>query len=188
MAQKRWGFSPIFIVVFCVSTFPRLVGSSSIYTSGIARVVGSILHFEFPRSECVTGSFMDTVVSPLFGSLVRNVKTTCPDGLGVSYFGGKSMFRGQVVSDEDSTAFLTAMNSKTSFTIEIWKQDAGLNSQSPLVLPVLTIGSPADTPPKYQDCVDSATATVSPLPFSMTVYDKFDISWKVSLDLFRSDI
>ena len=48
------------------------------------RVPGAIVHFQFPREECLEGSFRDSASPPLFGDLsVDASRAACTDGLGV---------------------------------------------------------------------------------------------------------
>jgi hypothetical protein len=155
--------------------------TASIYTSGTPRVTGAILHHEFERSECLAGSFTDLATVPLFGSLKRTARASCPNGLGVSYNGGDKQFVGkaQVLSELNSTAFLAAMSGKTSLTVEVWKQSSRTsNDASAYSLPIVTVGAVDDDAESFQ-CSYAPNSHLS-YSFKMAETYVYNNEWRVS--------
>ena len=144
----------------------NLVGhGSAVYNFG-NRTSGAILHYEFPRSECTTGTFFDSVGTGLFGTLTRSSESSCNDGLGVTLSGYNTTSGGaQVVSSADATAFKAAMAGNGEFTLEFWAQTED-DSSSSTNRPVVTIGAVGDTTPS--DCEAGGPHAT----YGLTVYDR----------------
>jgi hypothetical protein len=118
--------------------------SSSVYHYG-TRVPGAIVHYEFPRVECKSGTFTDAAPDALFGTLVRSSETSCVNGLGVALYDYTTTGAAQVVSSADATSFLARMAGSPELTIEFWKQSASDNDRSGAALPIVTLGAVGDT-------------------------------------------
>jgi hypothetical protein len=119
----------------------------SVYNFG-TRVDGALFHFEFPREECVSGTFSDSGRS-LFGNLNRNMDTTsCNNGLGVALENYYRTGSAQVKSDYNATDFIDAMNGLSNYTLEIWKRSADNQDNdraaNAVSLPIVTIGADND--------------------------------------------
>lgn len=126
--------------------------AASVYNFG-SRVEGALLHYEFPREQCEAGSFQDSVGLSLFGNLNRNMdSTSCNDGIGVTLENYYKTGAGQVLSDYNSTRFISAMDGLSNYTLEFWKQ-SGSNDDNALALPIVTIGAVGD----YEDDTCGAT-------------------------------
>jgi len=119
------------------------VGSTLVYNYG-DRVSGAVLHYEFPRDECVGGTFTDAASAPLFGNLVRSSATACTNGVGVGLHNYARPGGAQVLSSSTAAAFLAAMNGKTSFSLEFWKESSPHNDATAEFLPIVTVGAVGD--------------------------------------------
>jgi hypothetical protein len=142
----------------------QLVTSESIYTYG-TRVPGAIVHYEFPRDECKASAFSDSAPDALFGTLVRSSETRCNNGLGVSLSNFSMSGAAQVVSSQNSGAFVSRMSGAGSFSLEFWM--ATEDDSSDLTdRPLFTIGKVGDT------TGDTCISTNTHGTYGMSVYDR----------------
>ena len=136
----------------------------STYNFG-SRVGGAILHYEFSRDECLSSTFTDSASTPLFGRLLRTSQTSCHDGLGVELSAYTTAGSAQVLSENNATAFITAMSGQTSFTLEFWAATE-VNSADATDRPIVTIGAVGDS--TANTCDSSNTHGT----YGLTAYDR----------------
>ena len=142
--------------------------ATSTYNFG-GRVGGAILHYEFSHDECLSSTFTDSASNNFFGGLVRTGRTECLDGLGVGLHGYKMSGNAQVVSQNDATAFLSAMNGETALTLEFWKESSSNNDPEPEYLPIVTIGAVDDT--SENECLNDYSHITYSLTACESEYD-----------------
>ena len=155
-----------FVTAIVMSFFQKR--AEAVYNFG-NRTSGAVVHFEFPRTECLAGSFVDSIGTSLFGDLVPSAATQCNDGLGVSLRGYATAGAAQVVSSADATNFLAAMAGKRSFSLEFWKASAPNNDPTASALPIVTLGAVGDA--VANDCEVSYTHTTYSLTAFESEYD-----------------
>jgi hypothetical protein len=134
--------NPTAIILVTTIFGPSSVVLASGDTSIKNRVDGPIVHFEFKRSDCLTGRFADSANGSLFGALERSNKTQCLPGLGVEYSSGADDSSAQVLSEKNASVFIGALSGKQSISIEVWKTSQGdTNTQRDVIVALSQVGS-----------------------------------------------
>jgi hypothetical protein len=147
----------ITLLLVCKST-TQLVGARLLPTPG------AVVDYEFPRTQCLAGTFIDSIPESFFGTLEANVLSNCPPGLGAPA-------TSSIVSTENNLPH--QLLGKEGYTVDLWlKHDTLTDVAVEVPQSVFNMGLPEET--ELDTCSGtSAGRSVSALDISCRLDGSF---------------